>query len=104
MAPSLFDIMGRRAKNKQGPPAALEPAPSTSKRLGKRKAGSEYELEVKPSTRPSKKSKDSISKVVTQRAKSRDPVKPKKGAVDYMSNSDDAGGWEDVEDGRMSGS
>ena len=81
--------MGRRARNKQPPPEPFEPKVLTSKKLGKRKAGSD-----KDNSRPSKKIKELDGK-----AKQKSPSKGKKKAVEFPSDEDDdMEGWEDVED------
>ena len=85
--------MGRRARNKQPPPELLQPKVSpTSKKLGKRKAGSENVGHGKGDSRPKKKVKQLDGK-----AKQKSPSKGKKNNVEVL--SDDMEGWEDVEDG-----
>lgn len=98
--------MGRRARNKQGPPEPLEPleprskpSRSSSKKLGKRKADDAGDFENEASSvRPKKKTKDASGKAapakltVTQTKKVVIKRKPD-------SDNDSADGWEDVDDG-----
>ena len=85
--------MGRRAKNKQAPPEALEPKPewSSKKQLGKRKA----EADEKPSPRPSKKVKDLNGRGKETTKMGRGSSKTKH--IKQPKVVDDS--WEDVEDG-----
>lgn len=101
--------MGRRAKNKQGDPAPIRDAKENAgrlspKKLGKRKADAQTEVEAKESSRPAKKAKGVDSKV-DGRAKGkldrfgkRAKVGRKSKAKLSGSEADDEG-WEDVEDG-----
>lgn len=87
--------MGRRAKNKQGPPQPLKTAEESSKSIGKRKADSDG-----AAARPTKKLKDSksvkpSSKSVSFKSK---PEKGKKQPDDSGNSSD---GWEDVDDDEL---
>ncbi|KAF8797936.1 NOL1/NOP2/sun family putative RNA met [Phlegmacium glaucopus] len=89
--------MGRRAKNKQSAPEALEPKVfPTSKKLGKRKADSDNVDHGKGNSRPTKKIKELDGK-----EKQKSPSKGKKKTVEIIisDEDDDLEGWEDVEDG-----
>jgi ribosomal RNA methyltransferase Nop2 len=87
--------MGRRAKNKQGPPEPLEiKVFPTPKKLGKRKADSDNVEHGKGNSRPTKKIKELDSKT-----KQKSSSKGKKKAVKFLSDeNDEMEGWEDVED------
>ncbi|KAF9532271.1 NOL1/NOP2/sun family-domain-containing protein [Crepidotus variabilis] len=90
--------MGRRSKNKQAAPEPLE-APSSHKKLGKRKA--DVDLDVDSTlARPTKKNKDldgKWKKSLTKEPKAKISVK-KKTEKPPSSNGDEGSGWEDVED------
>ncbi|KII89209.1 hypothetical protein PLICRDRAFT_599770 [Plicaturopsis crispa FD-325 SS-3] len=102
--------MGRRAKNKQGDPAAFsEPKerasrPST-KKLGKRKAESEvdHDADGKGAGRPAKKAKDnSANSTGSAKPRKRVDSKPSKSkgtsAKAPAPSEGESEGWEDVED------
>lgn len=99
--------MGRRAKNKQAAPEALEPKTWPSpKKLGKRKAETDAETDGKPSLRPAKKTKDSNGRSKSKPLKATQGISParkpdskRKGKKAPQSGSDeDSGdGWEDVD-------
>ncbi|KAF5380952.1 hypothetical protein D9615_003875 [Tricholomella constricta] len=106
--------MGRRSKNKQAAPEPLEKKVwPTPKKLGKRKADSDSDSDDKPSTRPTKKIKDSKpkahapdSKAVIDKAKAKDKgksaAKKGKALAKPASDNDSGDGWEDVNsDGDM---
>ncbi|TFK76544.1 NOL1/NOP2/sun family putative RNA met [Pluteus cervinus] len=85
--------MGRRAKNKQGPPESLEPkGGSSTSKPGKRKP----ENDPRSDGRPSKRSKDGGSKSAAKPTASKNSSDVKKKRP--VSNDDSASGWEDVED------
>jgi ribosomal RNA methyltransferase Nop2 len=101
--------MGRRAKNKQGPPQPLqEEGPSANRSTGKRKASHEA---AGGDNQPRKKLKDASNKtIVSQKSKVVAPngkgrpqknkvgIKPQK-KVQFAESEDEEGeGWEDVED------
>ncbi|KAG5653960.1 rRNA (cytosine-C5-)-methyltransferase nop2 [Sphagnurus paluster] len=98
--------MGRRAKNKQGAPEPLEKKTySTSKKLGKRKADSDSDLDDRATTRPPKKIKDSKAKPRAPDSKpsskakgqNKSSVKTAKSIPKSDSDNDFGDGWEDVE-------
>jgi 25S rRNA (cytosine2870-C5)-methyltransferase len=84
--------MGRRAKNKQSAPEALEPKIfPTSKKLGKRKADSD-DVDRKSNSRPTKKIKELDGK-----GKQKSLSKGKTRTVENLSDEDEDLGWEAVE-------
>ncbi|CAK5277738.1 unnamed protein product [Mycena citricolor] len=90
--------MGRRAKNKQGPPEPYDPEKyAFSKKLGKRKADDSEER-----ARPAKKSKESGA---TNASKLKPKAKPAKKASRPKPTEDSGSGdgWEDVADGAQIG-
>jgi ribosomal RNA methyltransferase Nop2 len=98
--------MGRRAKNKQGAPEPLEPKVwTTPRKLGKRKADAEAEVDGKASARPTKKSKESNGKVkpkVKAKETGRDKSGPTRGkgtkvVEDESGAVDSVDGWENIE-------
>ncbi|KAG5646680.1 hypothetical protein DXG03_002670 [Asterophora parasitica] len=92
--------MGRRSKNKQGAPEPLEKKVwPTPKKLGKRKADSDSDLDDKPTARPAKKVKDSKSKAASKRGndKGKSTAKNGKAVAKPDSDNDSGDGWEDVD-------
>lgn len=88
--------MGRRAKGKQGAPEPLEPKVYSPSKLGKRKA----DTEEKAAPRPAKKVKDSDGKSKPKSSKKAKVSFATKGKTrkGKTADSDDADGWEDVDD------
>ena len=85
--------MGRRAKNKQSAPEALEPKVfPTSKKLGKRKADSDDVDHGKSNSRPTKKIKELDGK-----GKQKLLSKGRTRTVENLSDEDEDLGWEAVE-------
>lgn len=91
--------MGRRAKNKQSAPEPLELKVNLAKKIGKRKADSESELEDNTTSRPSKKVKNSSGKLKTKPVSSRKENEiSKKSHKPSLTEDVSEDGWEDVED------
>ena len=91
--------MGRRARNKQGAPEPFLPKVLAPKKLGKRKADSDEEGDVKPSPRPAKKVKDNAGKGKrTEKVNGKKKNGKGKKAVMVVDEEGSADGWEDVED------
>jgi 25S rRNA (cytosine2870-C5)-methyltransferase len=104
--------MGRRAKNKQGDPVPIRDAKENSgrlspKKLGKRKADGQADVDSKDSSRPVKKAKGTSTKVEL-RTKGKLNIPGKGVKVGHKSkvktavlggSGTDSEGWEDVEDG-----
>ncbi|KAI4527500.1 NOL1/NOP2/sun family putative RNA met [Schizophyllum commune Loenen D] len=91
--------MGRRAKNKQGPPAPLEDDSHSTKKLGKRKAPADGDIESPKSAKKVKNADGKGKSKPVQAGKENSSKKGKKSKAKAADSDDDAGsGWEDVED------
>ena len=91
--------MGRRAKNKQGPPAPLEDDSHSTKKLGKRKAPADGDIESPKSAKKVKNADGKGKSKPVQAGKENARKKGKKSKAKAADSDDDAGsGWEDVED------
>ncbi|KAL1745640.1 NOL1/NOP2/sun family RNA met [Schizophyllum fasciatum] len=94
--------MGRRAKNKQGPPAPLEDDTRSSKKLGKRKAPADGDIESPKSSKKVKNADGKGKSKSAQAGKENATKKGKKSKAKAAESDDDAGsGWDDVEDGDL---
>lgn len=86
----LFNSMGRRAKNKQAPPAPLFDSAKRNAKTSPSKLGKRKEVPEAAPTKPSKKPKAIPDATAGS--------KGKKKAVAFEDDDEEAG-WEDVDDG-----
>ncbi|TRM61895.1 NOL1/NOP2/sun family-domain-containing protein [Schizophyllum amplum] len=95
--------MGRRAKNKQGPVAPLHSA-SSPRKLGKRKAPADGDIESPKSAKKVKNADGKGKAKPAQADKENTAKKGKKPQVKQAESDDDAGsGWEDIEEDDLKG-